>query len=123
MKVLLCMIYLHLIDDYVLQGILAKLKQKDFWEHCGQNYVGDYGIALLEHGFMNSFLVHIPIYLWLCKNEVVLFASVLLLGNIHATIDDLKANQKKINLTQDQVLHIVLIVIWWVLFTLFGGMI
>lgn len=123
MKVLLCMIYLHLIDDYVLQGILAKLKQKDFWEHYGQNYVGDYGIALLEHGFMNSFLVHIPIYLWLCKNEVVLFASVLLLGNIHATIDDLKANQKKINLTQDQVLHIVLIVVWWVLFTLFGGMI
>jgi len=121
MKVLLTMIYLHLIDDYVLQGILAKLKQKDFWNNYGQNYVGDYGVALLEHGFMNSFLVHIPIYLWLCKNEVVLFASVLLLGNIHATIDDLKENQKKLNLTQDQVLHIVLIIIWWILFSLVGG--
>ena len=123
MKVLLCMIYLHLIDDYVLQGILAKLKQRSFWTPYGKKYQADYSIALLEHGFMNSFLVHVPIYLWLCKDEPKIFASVLLLGTIHATIDDWKANDKKINLIQDQFLHIVLIVIWWVLFTLFGGMI
>lgn len=122
MKVLLCMFYLHLIDDYVLQGILAQLKQRDFWKTYGEKYQADYAVALLEHGFMNAFLVHIPIYIWLCKNEPTIFASVLLLGTIHAIIDDWKANDKKINLIQDQFLHIALIIIWWVLFTLFGGM-
>lgn len=123
MKVLLCMIYLHLVDDYVLQGWLAQAKCEDWWKkNCpDKKYRFDYGVALLEHGFMNSFLVHVPIYIWLCKNEPTIFASVLLLGTIHAIIDDWKANDKKINLIQDQVLHIVLIVIWWVLFTLFGG--
>jgi len=124
MKVLLCMIFLHLIDDYKLQGILASFKQKEWWKQNApdEKYKYDYIVALLEHGFMNSFLVHIPIYIWLCKNEPTIFASVLLLGTIHAIIDDWKANDKKINLIQDQFLHIVLIVVWWVLFTLFGGM-
>jgi len=123
MKILLFMIYLHLIDDYVLQGILAKLKQKDFWFPYGEKYKHDYIVALLEHGFMNSFMVHIPIYIWLCKNEPILFASIFLFATIHAIIDGWKANDKKINLIQDQILHIVLIVVWWLSFTLFGGLI
>lgn len=122
MKVLLCMWYLHLIDDYVLQGILAKLKQRDFWTPYGKKYQADYGIALLEHGFMNAFLVHIPIYIWLCKNEPTLFASIFLFGILHAIIDDWKANDKRLNLLQDQILHILLILLWWVMFTLVGGM-
>lgn len=123
MKALLCMFYLHLIDDYVLQGILAQLKQRDFWKPYGEKYQADYVVALLEHGFMNAFLVHIPIYIWLCKNEPTLFASVFLFGVIHAIIDDLKANDKKINLFIDQLLHITLIFLWWAIFTLCGGMI
>lgn len=123
MKALLCMIYLHLVDDYVLQGILAQLKQRDFWKPYPKKYQADFFVALLEHGFMNAFLVHIPIYIWLCKNEPILFASVFLFGAIHAIFDDLKANDKKINLFIDQLLHINLIFLWWVIFTLCGGMI
>lgn len=125
MKVLLCMIYLHLIDDYVLQGWLASAKNKNWWQkNCPDKlYEKDYIIALFEHGFMNSFLVHIPIYLWLCKNEVILFTSIICLATLHAIIDDYKANDKKINLIQDQFFHIVLIFFWWVAFSLVGGLI
>lgn len=122
MKVLLCMFYLHLIDDYVLQGILAKLKQREFWFPYGEKYKHDYIVALLEHGFMNSFAVHIPIYLWLCQNEKILLISVLIFAIIHFFIDHLKANCKMINLIQDQILHIVFIIVWWISFTLLGGM-
>lgn len=121
MKVLLCMIYLHLLDDYVLQGVLAKLKQKDFWRPFDKQYRYDYIIALLEHGFMNSFMVHIPIYVWLCKNELILSFSVCAFAIIHALIDDLKANDKKINLITDQLTHLFLILLWWIIFTI-GGM-
>jgi len=121
MKVLLCMIYLHLIDDYVLQGILAKLKQRDFWKPYDKKYQADYVVALLEHGFMNSFMVHIPIYIWLCKNELILSFSVCVFAIIHALIDDLKANDKKINLITDQLTHLFLIFLWWIIFTI-GGM-
>lgn len=125
MKVLLCMIFLHLIDDYKLQGILASFKQKKWWKDNApdEKYKHDYIIALIEHGFMNAFLVHIPIYIWLCKNEPILFVSIFLFATIHAIIDDWKANDKTINLIQDQVLHILLIIIWWIPFTLFGGLI
>lgn len=120
MKVLLCMFFMHLLDDYNLQGILAKLKCKNWWitnsPYPTEKYEYDYIIALLEHGFMNSFMVHIPIYLWLCQNEKILIISVLIFAIIHSFIDHLKANCKMINLIQDQIIHIVLIVIWWAYF-------
>lgn len=120
MKVLLCMIYLHLIDDYKMQGWLASAKSKNWWitnsPYPLEKYKNDYIIALLEHGFMNSFMVHIPIYLWLCQNEKTLLISVLIFAIIHSFIDHLKANCKTINLIQDQIIHIVLIVIWWAYF-------
>lgn len=124
MKVLLCMLYLHLIDDYKMQGWLASAKSKSWWQqNCpDKKYNKDYIIALIEHGFMNAFMVHIPIYIWLCKNEVALFASVFVFAFLHAIIDDLKANVKRINLIQDQLLHILLIFLWWVMFNLVGGL-
>lgn len=30
--VLLSMIFLHIVDDYYLQGILVSMKQKSWWE-------------------------------------------------------------------------------------------
>ena len=120
MKVLLCMIYLHLIDDYKMQGWLTSAKSKNWWiinsPYPREKYEYDYIIALLEHGFMNSFMVHIPIYIWLCQNEKILLISVLIFAIIHSFIDHLKANCKMINLIQDQIIHIVLIVIWWAYF-------
>lgn len=120
MKVLLCMIYLHLFDDYVLQGWLASAKSKSWWQkNCpDKKYNKDYIIALVEHGFMNSFLIHIPIYLWVCQNEIILGISVLLATIYHAYIDNEKANKCTINLIQDQVLHILFILVLWLLYYL-----
>ena len=120
MKVLLCMFYLHLIDDYVLQGILAQLKQRDFWKPYGKKYQADYVVALLEHGFMNAFLVHIPIYIWLCRNEFALAFTILLSTISHSIVDDAKANDKTINLIQDQVAHLFWIMAVWVGYLLLG---
>ena len=30
--ILFAMIFAHIVDDFYLQGILAKMKQKDWWE-------------------------------------------------------------------------------------------
>ena len=115
MKVLLCMVYLHLIDDYVLQGWLASAKCKSWWEHnCpNEKYKNDYIIALIEHAFMNSFFIHIPIYLWLCQNEFCLILTLLFMTAVHAKVDHLKANKKKINLWQDQLIHIITVLWLW----------
>ena len=118
MKVLLCMIYLHLIDDYVLQGWLANAKCKKWWQdNCpDKKYSKDYIIALIEHAFMNSFLIHIPIYLWVYQNETILGISILLTAIHHAYIDNQKANKKKINLIEDQVEHITDIIGLWIIY-------
>ena len=118
MKVLLCMIYLHLIDDYVLQGWLANAKCKKWWQdNCpNKKYNKDYIIALIEHAFMNSFLIHIPIYLWVYQNEIVLGTTILIATIYHAYIDDKKANKREINLIEDQLCHILYIISVWIIY-------
>lgn len=113
--IFLSMIFLHIIDDFCLQGVLARLKQKDWWknqEHYSELYKNDYIISLIMHSFEWSFMIMLPIALKL-KFEITL-VYVLILGInciIHCLIDDLKANKYKINLIQDQLAHIVQIII------------
>lgn len=123
MKVLLCMLFLHLIDDYKLQGILANLKQEDWWiDNAPEKmYRKDYIVALFEHGFMNSFMIHIPIYLWLCQNFIVLTVTMIISTAFHALVDNMKANLKFINLIQDQLLHIAYIFFMWMFYFFIGG--
>lgn len=118
MLALLCMIYLHLLDDYKIQGWLADGKNKYWWQKNCQNkkYSKDYIIALLEHSFMNTFFVHIPVYLFLYNNINILVISVMIGIIFHAIVDDLKANKHKINLIQDQMLHIIYIIVIWFIF-------
>lgn len=118
MKVLLCMIYLHLIDDYVLQGWLANAKCKKWWQdNCpDKKYSKDYIIALIEHAFMNSFLIHIPIYLWVYQNEIILGITILIATIYHAYIDNKKANKREINLIEDQLYHILYVISIWVIY-------
>ena len=121
MKVLLCMIFLHLLDDYKIQGILADLKFRDWWINnrlTQKKYDKDYIIALIEHGFMNSFLIHIPVYIWYTKNMVVLTIGILLSTIFHAFVDNKKANERSINLIQDQLSHIVYIILIWIIYLL-----
>lgn len=118
MKVLLCMIYLHLIDDYKLQGWLASAKCKSWWEQNSpdEKHKKDYIIALIEHSFMNSFMIHIPIYIWCCKNFIVLTTTIIMATVFHILVDNMKANLKWINLIQDQILHILFIFWLWLFY-------
>ena len=122
---LFAMIWFHILDDFVIQGCLANLKQKKWWEeHAPQPlYKNDYIIALIMHSLSWSFSISIPILIaaMLWENSVLLPVLPLfyvLNTIIHAVVDDAKANRFKINLIQDQLIHIAQIVVMWVI-TLF----
>ena len=101
----------HLVADYTLQGWLADGKQESWWKKiCGgeipNKYKHDYIAALVCHALYWSIFVCAPFYAspwFLCA----------VMGNtiIHAIVDDLKANRMKINLIQDQLLHLIQILI------------
>lgn len=114
--ILFVMIFAHIVDDYYLQGILASLKQKTWWENQKSYkpmYKYDYIVALIMHAFSWSFVVSLPIlYLGFTKWIAV---AIILNTIIHGIVDDLKANKHKINLIVDQSIHIVQIIIIWVL--------
>lgn len=121
---LMLMFYLHLIADYNLQGILASMKQKSWWEKQeGYNnfYNNDYIMALFEHSLCWSISINLPLLVYdlvinNSNNTLLLIAIILINTSIHLYIDDLKANQKKINLVTDQLLHFVQIVFSWFMF-------
>ena len=118
--VLLTMLFLHIVDDYYLQGILAKLKQKSWWEENAPNklYKHDYIIALIEHAFSWTFMIMLPFTI-MYVTEIKEFPYYAYIGLFvfntftHSAIDNLKANDKIINLTEDQLFHILQIVITW----------
>ena len=108
------MIFMHIVDDYYLQGILAQLKQRLWWKQRASEpkYKYDYIWALLMHAFSWAFMIMLPpLYLFkLSFNNIGVL--ILFIVNLieHAIVDDLKANKLKINLIEDQLLHIVQIV-------------
>lgn len=117
MKILLlfAMIFCHIIDDYYLQGVLASMKQKMWWrkqESYNENYKHDYIIALTMHAFSWAFMIMLP-FILVGVNQYVIVVSIAINTIIHAFIDDLKANKKKINLVQDQIIHIIQILLTW----------
>lgn len=106
---LFIMLWCHLIDDYVLQGVLAKMKQKKFWQENAPEplYRYDYLMALLCHSLMWSISIMIPTFFtgnfiwWLVPANCV----------IHFIVDNLKANKLKINLITDQSIHFIQVAI------------
>lgn len=120
--ILLSMIFFHIVDDYYLQGWLASAKQKLWWEKNAPDelYKHDYIMALFMHSFSWSFMVMLIPTIY-----VIVFGGawypILFLGNIlvHMTIDDMKANKRKINLIQDQSIHMMQIVWTWLCMIVF----
>lgn len=121
---LLVMIFMHITDDFYLQGLLANMKQKSWWKiHASDNlYKYDYMAALLCHAFSWSFMVHAPIFILytfglLKLNFITTFLLFISTIIIHAYIDDLKANKKKINLIIDQSCHLIQVLALWIIYT------
>ena len=119
--ILLAMIFLHVVDDYMLQGILASMKQKQWWtkqKEYKSKYKYDYIPALIMHSFSWTFMIMLPIAIVLQFNiDWWIFAYIINMV-IHGFVDDLKANKFKINLVTDQTIHIIQIIVTWLIFIL-----
>lgn len=125
LSILFIMLFLHIVDDYYLQGLLASLKQKKWWEEHApaELYENDYLIALYTHAFSWSFVITLPLLIiaFISGYKLYfLFLTLMYIINtiIHGFIDNLKANKLKLNLIQDQCVHYIQIVMTWGLFML-----
>ncbi len=122
------MIFLHIIDDFHLQGMFKELKQKIWWTKnaSDKKYENDYIIALFEHSFSWTCSIMIIPAIYMLKYSTydllnLIFICVFMLNiTIHAIIDDYKANKLKLNLIQDQLVHFIQIIATWITFILFN---
>ena len=115
--IFVAMIFCHIVDDYYLQGILASMKQKEWWENNAPAilYKYDYLMALFMHSFSWAFSIMLVPTIYVILNGLY-WDPFLFIGNIviHMVVDNLKANQKKINLILDQTIHLCQILFTWV---------
>lgn len=128
---LILLLFLHSFADYHLQGILAEMKQKNWWieqvdEKSRNFYKDDYKVALFTHAFEWSFVVSIPIFLYaICNGDAITDSAYLIVlcanTGLHYVIDDAKANKKVINLVIDQSLHAFQILLFWIAWLLVYG--
>ena len=117
-KLLLLMVLMHIVDDYYLQGILAQMKQKKWWEKQDgykSLYKNDYKMALIMHSMSWSIMILLPSMILFNINGYILLGTFIINMLIHYHIDDLKANRGKINLILDQITHLAQILITWMI--------
>lgn len=116
------MFFCHIVDDFVLQGKFTYLKQKSWWEKACRDdglsiekYKNDYRMALFEHSLEWSIAILLP-FIFLCNIPGwVLLIAVLINTIIHYIVDNAKANQLRLNLIQDQLIHFIQIIITWII--------
>ena len=118
---LFAMLFCHIVDDFYLQGILGQMKQKAWWTTDNPLYKADYKVALAIHALSWTCSIHIPIAVHIakcgwCYEEIPLLIVFVADWLIHAVVDDLKANKGWINLMQDQVIHVLQVIITWALY-------
>lgn len=114
---LILMFFLHIVDDFYLQGILAKLKQKDWWKKNAPNplYQYDYIVGLIVHSFSWAFMIMLPFAIQQHFDFTIQYYVVLVFNVVvHAITDNFKANRKTINLIEDQTMHVIQIILTWV---------
>ena len=114
------MIFCHIVDDYRLQGILASMKQRDWWrkqeQYCDK-YKYDYIAALIMHSFSWAFMIMLPLAVMRGFDVGLVFVTVFIVNAVvHGIVDNLKANKMKINLVQDQTIHICQIICTFLIF-------
>ena len=125
---ILCMFFCHIADDYYLQGWLASAKQKKWWKQNASSplYKNDYIMALVEHAFSWTFMIHLPIiiYSMICGLQINIYLFLIAFTVnwlIHTVTDNAKANLMKINLIQDQLIHIAQIFVTWTIYVVMSN--
>ena len=110
--ILILMLLGHLVSDYTLQGWLADGKQRKWWQKLVPNgelprkYKYDYIAALICHALYWSIFICAPFYASSHFLPAIIFNTW-----AHALVDDLKANRGVLNLIQDQLLHLIQILV------------
>ena len=114
--IFLTMIFLHIVDDYYLQGILAQMKQKKFWKEQTPDelYKYDYIWALIMHAFSWTFMIMLPL-IFVSPISPAFYVIFVVNLAVHAYVDNLKANKHKINLWQDQLIHLAQIILTFII--------
>lgn len=111
--VLILMLLAHFFADFHLQGILADMKQEQWWrkqEGYNSKYKYDYLAALVIHSSEWTLWMMIPLFL-LPHLDLGMFLLLAALNIVvHSLTDNSKANYRDINLVQDQVIHLAQIV-------------
>lgn len=106
--VFILMLLAHIFADFHLQGILADMKQEQWWNNSKYKY--DYLAALVIHSAEWTLWMMIPLFL-LPHLDLGMFLLLAALNIIvHSLTDNSKANYKDISLIQDQALHLAQIV-------------
>lgn len=116
--ILVFMIFAHIVDDFYLQGILAKMKQESWWKENAPDklYENDWVIALFLHSLSWAISITLPIIIWSLINNYDLkwfYLSIIINAFIHFEVDDMKANRHKLNLVADQSVHILQVCLTW----------
>ena len=131
--IFIMMVLLHILEDFHLQGILANMKQRDWWykEYCKERHLGegwstckykkDYVVCLIMHSLENSIFIMLPIIidgvitiLTVNPNNsyFIMWIGFIFINTIlHALIDNAKCNGRSINLITDQAMHFVIMAI------------
>lgn len=107
--VFILMLLAHSFADFHLQGILADMKQEQWWkkqEGYNSKYQYDYVAALAIHSAECTLWVMMPLML-LPHLDLGIFLLLAALNTVvHYLTDNSKANYKDINLVQDQIIHL-----------------
>ena len=113
--VLASMFFMHVVADFNLQGIMASMKQKTWWqkqeEYDEEDNGKDYKFPLFWHSLQWSFCIMLPLFI--ADNlKINVVGLIFFCLNIccHYIIDNAKANIHCINLVSDQFIHILQIV-------------
>ena len=116
-KLLLITLLLHFITDFTLQGCLADMKQKRWWDMLSKDvdsskrrYEHDWICGLVCHALYWTLATFSPLLLTMENLWMIVFV-VAANTAIHAIVDHLKCNRYVINLWQDQLLHLAQIVV------------
>ena len=102
--VLVLMLLAHVFADFHLQGILADMKQEQWWSNSKYKY--DYLAALAIHSAEWTLWMMIPLFL-LPHLDLGMFLLLAALNIVvHSLTDNSKANYRDISLVQDQIIHL-----------------
>lgn len=132
----IAMLFFHIVDDFCLQlKGLSNFKQKLWWKNeidkvvsttmdeekryeMYSKYKYDYIVGLVMHAAEWSFAILIPLFILFGVYQFAMFYVVAFFVNavVHGVVDDLKANRFKLNLVEDQLIHLAQIVLTVVLF-------